>query len=105
MGSSAASSNGVKQSAQANDGTTGFLGEVLEPIATLIQEADFAERIARQLRGEDDETQVLLATVRLALMEWDLDNEAAPELLNEFFNRMQGVNGAQTDSSGESSEP
>lgn len=89
---------------RANDDTSGFLGEVLEPIASLIQESDFAERMARQLRGEDDVTQGLLATVRLALMEWDLDAEAAPELLNEFLDRLEADNGAHSDSRDDSSE-
>lgn len=64
---------------------TGFLSEVLQPILQLINSEDFPERISRSLRGEDDAVQGLLGTVRLALIEWDLNPVTAVELTERFL--------------------
>lgn len=65
-----------------------FLHEVLQPIVELLNKDDFAGRMARQLRGEDEDTLGVLALVRLSLMEWDLDRETARNLLNDFMKRV-----------------
>lgn len=70
--------------AVSQDGT-GFLGSILQPIIQLINSPDFAARIARSLRGEDDEVQGVLAVVRLALIEWDLDPVTVVELTERFL--------------------
>jgi hypothetical protein len=68
------------------------LREVIESIAELLADPSFGDRMSKQLSGEDPETQGLLAIVRLALMEWDLDPASAPDLLAQFIEETSKTN-------------
>jgi hypothetical protein len=68
-----------------HDDDTGFLATMLNPVAQFVDSEEFGDRMAKYLRGQDDEVSGLRGTARLALIEWDLDSKSALELIERFI--------------------
>jgi hypothetical protein len=81
-------STSIEALVQAGHGDdTGFLATILNPIAQFVESEEFGDRMAKYLRGQDDEVSGLLGTARLALIEWDLDPQSAFELTGRFLDQ------------------
>lgn len=72
--------NALLQAAQ--DDSSGFLDNVLEPIFQLLASKDLHERLSTAIEGNDPDTMALLVTIRLALAEWDIDSSSAEQRLD-----------------------
>ena len=65
----------------AQEDTSGFLHNVLEPILQLLASKDLHRRLSEAIKGADPDTMGLLVTIRLALAEWDIDPVSAERQL------------------------
>jgi len=65
--------------------TSGFLAEILQPIAEIAEGDDLAAQLAAAARGEEPSTAGTIALVRSSLIEWDINEEDAPRLLQDFL--------------------
>ena len=63
----------------ANADASGFLADVLQAIAAMLEDGEFAANLASDARTGDGTTLGKIALVRLALLEWDLDQDTAAE--------------------------